>query len=671
VAPGVSVSPKRSLFALLVGIDQYRHPLTPLRGCVNDIDRAEHYLRSRVDPDNALYPLVLLDHRATRAAVVDGFRRHLAQAGPDDTALFWFSGHGSQMPAPPWWQHVEPTGMVQSLLCSDSRHGGVEDLLDKELAVLIAEVAAHCDHVVAVVDACHSGGVTRDSRGVRVRSVPPATEPPRAEGLLAELFHALPQGTRTATGTGRSDHVLLAACDARGIAYEVNRDRRHGAFSAALLGELGTQGSHATYRELMAGVRVVVEQSFRDQTPILRPAVEPVCDRPFLGGALRSPHSPILMRHVHGRWEVDLGACHGLVPGDDGIRVGVVDGGPTREAEVVSVHSAHSVVAPLDWQPDTARRYPVALTRVPIPRTTVGVVGDRGHTRALVESVVATCGVGGGPSPHLRLVDAPVTPDLLVVVGPGEMATLHQTDGAAVPTATYPAADTDGVRALVADLEQVARWRQIRVLGKPGSGLAAAVRVEVVPVNSGESLPPTGRMPLRPGPDGHLRVQYRAGPGGWIAPEVFVRLHNTTDRWLYCVLLDLTDRFRIHPQLFPGDWIAPRHTVWAAEGGPIELSLPPGRAVAPGASGTDWLKLLITEGPVNSAVFAQPAIDEPRARRMTRLPGLDGVLDGRNGAATNRDLRPVRNTGHDWGTSLVTVVTAIPSNAVRPAAVGR
>ena len=31
-----------------------------------------------------------------RAAVVDAFGTHLTQAGPDDVALFYFSGHGSQ-----------------------------------------------------------------------------------------------------------------------------------------------------------------------------------------------------------------------------------------------------------------------------------------------------------------------------------------------------------------------------------------------------------------------------------------------------------------------------------------------------------------------------------------------------------------------------------------------
>jgi hypothetical protein len=74
---------------------------------------------------------------------------------------------------------------------------------------------------------------------------------------------------------------------------------------------------------------------------------------------------------------------------------------------------------------------------------------------------------------------------------------------------------------------------------------------------------------------------------------VFLRLRDTADRPLHCVVLDLTDRFRMHPYLFPGAWVAPG-VACVADGELIELSLPPDREPVPGARGTDWLKVLIS-----------------------------------------------------------------------------
>jgi hypothetical protein len=37
----------RTLYALLVGIDAYRNPVPPLRGCRNDIEDVHAFLRTR------------------------------------------------------------------------------------------------------------------------------------------------------------------------------------------------------------------------------------------------------------------------------------------------------------------------------------------------------------------------------------------------------------------------------------------------------------------------------------------------------------------------------------------------------------------------------------------------------------------------------------------------
>ncbi len=118
-------------------------------------------------------PLLLLDNNATRQAVIDGFRQHLRKATQDDVALFYYSGYGSQEQSPPQFWYLEPDRLDETLVCWDSRLEDGWDLADKELAQLIAEVAANGPHIAVILDCCHSVSGTRaPEERVGVRRVP-------------------------------------------------------------------------------------------------------------------------------------------------------------------------------------------------------------------------------------------------------------------------------------------------------------------------------------------------------------------------------------------------------------------------------------------------------------------------------------------------------------------
>ena len=161
-----------TLYALLVGIDRYRSPVPQLNGCVNDIEAvAALFKELSIGGEYSLDLRTLKDSEATRAAVIAGFREHLCRAGPEDVALFDYSGHGSQEDAPPELWHLEPDRLNETLVCYDSRDEGNWDLADKELGALIAGVAERGTHTVIVLDCCHSGSGTRASLedGIAVR----------------------------------------------------------------------------------------------------------------------------------------------------------------------------------------------------------------------------------------------------------------------------------------------------------------------------------------------------------------------------------------------------------------------------------------------------------------------------------------------------------------------
>jgi len=87
-APGV----KR---ALLVGINNYK-AVPHLMGSLNDVAAMKQILTTRwgFSPDNIV---ILTEQAATRAAILRELRRLVRESGPNDTVVFHYSGHGSQV----------------------------------------------------------------------------------------------------------------------------------------------------------------------------------------------------------------------------------------------------------------------------------------------------------------------------------------------------------------------------------------------------------------------------------------------------------------------------------------------------------------------------------------------------------------------------------------------
>jgi len=642
----------KRVFALLVGINSYLAN-SPLQGCRNDVTVLADFLRVRARGDEPPDIRLLLDEQATRDEVIAGLREHLTQAGPGDTALFWFSGHGSWAPVPDGLEHLEPTGTMQTLICHDSRHAAVPDLYDKELSLLLDEIAAAGCHLVVVADSCHSFGVTRDT----IRSVPPLKTAPLIDDLLPEL--------RRAAARPPVEHVVLTACASSESAVETWAEgRAHGLFSWSLLTAMRRLGPSATYRELLTAARCDVERYAYQQVPHLEPVTPGIVDQPFLGGQIVPAATGMRMRRVRREWEIDAGSCHGLSVGSGGDDVRVAVPGPElREARVLKVHPDRSIVQPLGWEPDDDRQYPVVVSRVPTPAVTVGVDARHPSTGNLVVAALDSIGPGGGPSPHVRLVNEHDgrTPELIVDVPEPDRVRIHDANDAALCDEMTDVG-RDGGRRVAAAIEHLARVRRVKALVNPVSALVDAVSVELVDASPGEFSPPPDRPALRPGRDGAVRLRYRQEQGLWVAPTVFVRLRNDSDRPLHFVLLNITEKHRVHAGLFPGAQVAPGRFGAALYGRPVELRLPAGKPVEAGATTQDWLVLLAAESEFSSSPFELPAVDEAWPGR-TRTPlAVTGLLGRLGLAAVHRDAGASAAIACDWVTLAVPVVTEVPAD---------
>ena len=148
--------------ALLIGVGDYGLPGASLPGIASDLEAMEALAISLGFDEKNIK--VLADRQATLSAIRINFQRHLIHGvRPEDRVLLYFTGHGTQVPDR---SGDESDGADETLLPFDARlrtRRGVTQLenvlLDDELDALLSAIPS--DNVLVLVDACHSGTVTR------------------------------------------------------------------------------------------------------------------------------------------------------------------------------------------------------------------------------------------------------------------------------------------------------------------------------------------------------------------------------------------------------------------------------------------------------------------------------------------------------------------------------
>ncbi|WP_204294657.1 caspase family protein [Actinoplanes campanulatus] len=596
----------------------------PLQGAVNDVEAAEALLRAAAVDSHQLRTEILRDSDATRDAIVTSLRTLADQVGPDDTVLFWFSGNGSTVEAPTDEWRLFPGGRIPTLICH-SNDGGRAEITATELTDFASRITDQGTHVVVVVDGCHSGLAP-----YRLTD-PPLNSPSEAE----------PSENR------QGSHVTLSACLPHERAQEiVVNGRWHGAFSWALLRAMARLGPTATYRELISATRREMDFRSAHQTPFLSPASDTVIDQPFLGGAVRQPASLTVMNWGQDGWWINIGACHG-VPAAPGTRVTTLNTSSPREAEVVEVRAVDSLVEPIGWEPERHTQYPVVVSTMATVLTTVVIDPAARRVREALHAA--------GPSPLVREATSGETPDLHVVAAGDTAAVLVAGDEP--PLQEGIVLDAEGARRTVGTLEHVARWRLIYLLENPLSGLAGAVRIEVVPAQDAETRVPAQGTFLQTDAHGVIRLRARRTGSNWQPPAIFVRLRNLRDEPLYCALLDLTSMFAVRVNLFPGDFIGPRRLAAAAEGRRLAVHQPDGKPIRPGGRDRTWLKLMVCRTPFSVEQFALPPIGRRSSTSRLASPSLLSAV-GRLAVTESHDAATDPSpTGdaYDWWTTMIPI----------------
>jgi len=324
--------------ALLVGINRYAHLEPTLQGCENDARTMDELLRTRF---GFTQTTLLLSEQATRAGLCAAFEQLIADTNTDDVVVFYFAGHGGRIRDR---EGDEPSGFDCTLVPTDSMYDPANpaaniDILDDEIFLYLQRLGNKTKAITVIVDACHSGTISRDVApipGFRVRGLPADTRitdvPSPVPKELWSLLRGASDGTAIAdTTTARratggwlpvQDHyVTISSCRDAEKSGEVlleNDDKSetyHGAFTWYLSRGLLRVTPGTTYRTLFEAVAPNVT-AYRQGRQ--HPQLEGAVDRELFGLRELPPMPYVRVRSVSedgNSITVAAGAALGLAVG--------------------------------------------------------------------------------------------------------------------------------------------------------------------------------------------------------------------------------------------------------------------------------------------------------------------------------------------------------------------
>jgi hypothetical protein len=372
----LSTAVEAKTIALLVGVADYdeANGIRDLHGPRNDVSIMWRLLKSRgADPADIA---VLTDGLPSQPeyptakglpkykTIVDELDHLVATAKPGDTVIFYYSGHGITQPDldPASEEEPETDGQDQVLLPSDvGPYNPVEDgikngLVDDELGKKLSAIQAKGAFVWAIIDACHSGTVTRGNDVTR-------TVDPSVLGIPQVATRSATRGgTRAGAITLKGDGKLVGfyAVDSFDQAIE----RPFAGYDLPMTGEGDTQrmgvftyhldralkrGTAQTYRDLAQEVVADITGD-RSGGRVPPPVFDGALDLPILGGSLGDGPPRMVAVLKEGTLTIPAGTLHGYDPGAKiALYAKTGDKDPIGHAVIENATAATSMSTAVKW----------------------------------------------------------------------------------------------------------------------------------------------------------------------------------------------------------------------------------------------------------------------------------------------------------------------------------
>jgi metacaspase-1 len=260
-------------WGLLIEIETYKYPGRLLLHTSRDTYWMQNTLQQQNFP--ATHVQILRDKQATAQGIREAFEKLLKQCSPGDKVVIHYGGHGTQVADEPGGDEIDhqDEALVPYDAPKDPKNPRDNGLIrDDEIGVFLDKLRKAVDpkgHVLILIDACHSGTMSRGQAVVRTdnfQSTVSISDNPDGQ-LKSGWFDLPPSSVRAAGSAGKL--VMISAALSGSVASEVsdNQNMLVGPVCFYFSQEMSLIDEQTTYQSLFRQIRHKMRTSSSPQTP--------------------------------------------------------------------------------------------------------------------------------------------------------------------------------------------------------------------------------------------------------------------------------------------------------------------------------------------------------------------------------------------------------------------
>jgi len=251
--------------AVCVGINDYPGTYNDLSGCVNDANDWAELLKEQFRIEDNIKKL--LDKEATKENILKELENLVSSSGPDDIAVFTYSGHGT-------WvydqgERDESDNRDEAICARDA------NIIDDEIREIIRKIDPEA-HLTMICDSCHSGSVSRamlkrtynmdkelSKEDLKPRYMPPEDN---ADAVMTEL---IPIRKRFLYPDSDMKEVLITGCNSTEYSYDAYLGGRFNGIMTAMAIRIIKGDPDLTYKKFHRELREILPSPRYPQSPQL------------------------------------------------------------------------------------------------------------------------------------------------------------------------------------------------------------------------------------------------------------------------------------------------------------------------------------------------------------------------------------------------------------------
>lgn len=615
---------KNTLYALLVGINDYPAHINQLNGCVSDTERVEQYLRDR---EGSNYDVKIVRHinaEATRKTVINDFKTHLAAAKSDDVVLFYYSGHGAQEEADPSVWRAEPNKKLEGLALFDSIPVGFKNcklLADKELRYLLTYITTHNErgelkneapHIVVITDCCHSGentrGVTSDD-GLKERLIVEVLgKRPWKDFLFANDINPKLLETNPINRIfPLTPHVAMAACRANERAKETPFG---GVFTNNLMDILDRSQGVVTYRDLQNRIRNYLKNQYTQIPQIYASTDKSDLFRLFLGktGGSKPFYANVVFNKTDG-WLMDMGALQGISNQSKGVKIVSFDGTVSLDTTLDKIAANHTTLTIADADKlDNQAQYKGMIDG--FLSAPIGLFIDNLDGNAAMEHAFRD--VLNEAGKNINIVPKEDLSDYALRIFDGKYVITNRIDVDEKVRYKPLVMPTTNMDLAFSDLNQISQFEYVKNLENSGDNTLSLDKVTISFLEKGKTTP----TPIQEDKgEEFVNIPYwTKDKKGFPYGEISISVTNKDDKPLYVSLLCLSSTFGVTTDFFSaGVQLLEQKgsTVKVWDGEWIDLNYEPHVQIFNNPSSDSLFKLIVSRQPFDVTPFEMVDLPTP------------------------------------------------------------